>query len=310
MLPLSLLDLPLSFYSGYLLPHRFELSNQTLRGWISDQVKSALLSTLLGAPMLIGLFALLRQAPVTWWLWGAATYSLLAVILTALAPVLLMPIFYRFKPLGEDYATLEERLLSLSERAGTAVRGVFTFDMSRRTRAANAALTGLGHSRRIILGDTMLENFSTDEIESVLAHELAHHAHRDIPLGIAIQVPLTFTYFFLVDRVLNWGIARFGLQGLADPASLPLIALTFGALGLISMPLLNAWSRWRERMADDYALKMSGKPDAFASAMTRLANQNLADADPEDWVVFLLYSHPPLRQRIEHARTFASQSVK
>ena len=181
--------------------------------------------------------------------------------------------------------------------------------MSRRTRAANAALTGLGRSRRIILGDTMLEKFSTDEIETVLAHELAHHAHRDIPLGIAIQVPLTFIYFFLVDRVLNWGIARFGLQGLADPASTPLIALTFGALGLITMPLLNAWSRWRERMADEYALKISGKPDAFASAMTRLANQNLADADPERWVVFLLYSHPPLRQRIEHARTFASQSV-
>lgn len=303
--PWSLINLPLSFYAGYTLPHRFELSNQTIRGWISDQIKGALVSMVIGAPLLIGMFALLRAAPETWWLWGAGSYSLFAVILTALAPVILMPIFYKFKPLGEDHTGLEGRLVALSKRAGTFVQGVFTFDMSRRTRAANAALTGLGRSRRIILGDTLLENFSEEEIETVLAHELAHHVHRDIPLGIILQVPLTFLFFFLIHLTLGWAVPVLRLDSIADPANLPLLALVFSGLGLISLPLSNAWSRWRERMADNYALTITQKPEAFISAMTRLANQNLADVDPEAWVVFLLHSHPPLNQRIEAAKKWA-----
>jgi len=304
-IPWSLIDLPLSFYSGYTLPHRFGLSNQTILGWISDQLKGTLLSGIIGAPLLIGMFALLRGAPTTWWLWGALGYSLFVIILTALAPVLLMPIFFKFKPLGESYFDLENRLLSLSERAGTYVQGVYTFDMSRRTRAANAALTGLGRSRRIILGDTLLENFTEDEIETVLAHELAHHVHGDIPLGIAIQVPLTFLFFYLIHLVLDWTVPILGLEGIADPASLPLLALVFSGLGLVTMPLFNAWGRWRERMADDYALQLTQKPGAFIAAMTRLANQNLADVDPDAWVVFLLHSHPPLRARIDRAQAWS-----
>lgn len=301
-LPWSLIDLPLSFYSGFILPHRFELSNQNLRGWITDQLKGALLGALIGAPLLIGMFALLRVTPGSWWLWGATGYSLFGILLTALAPLILMPVFYRFQPLGDAYAELESRLMRLSEKAGTFVQGVYTFDMSRRTRTANAALTGLGRSRRIILGDTLLENFTDDEIETVLAHELAHHAHRDIPLGIAFQTPLTFLMFYLMHLLLAWAVSSLGLYAISDPASLPLLTLALSTLGLVSMPLFNAWGRWRERMADDYALELTQKPGAFAAAMTRLANQNLSDVDPETWVVFLLHGHPPLRQRIERAQ--------
>jgi STE24 endopeptidase len=303
-LPWNLIDLPLSFYSGFILPHRFELSNQTVSGWIADQFKGTLLAAIIGAPLLVGMFALLRVAPESWWFWGAAGYSLFGILLTALAPLILMPIFYRFQPLGDAYAELEARLLRLSEQAGAYVRGVYTFDMSRRTSAANAALAGLGRSRRIILGDTLLENFSDDEIETVLAHELAHHVHRDIALGIALQVPLTFVMFYLMHLLLNWAVSRLGLSAISDPASLPILALVLSALGLVTMPLFNAWGRWREGMADEYALNMTQKPGAFASAMTRLANQNLSDVDPEAWVVILLHSHPPLRQRIERAQSW------
>ena len=243
---------------------------------------------------------------MTWWLLAAGGYSLFAIVLTALAPLLLMPIFYTFTPLREGHEGLEERLLRLSERAGTFVQGVFTFDMSRRTRAANAALAGLGRSRRIILGDTLLEQFSDDEIETILAHELAHHVHRDIPLGIATQVPLTFGLFFLLHLVLGWAVTALNLEGISDPANLPLLGLLFSGLGLITLPLSNAWSRWRERLADRYALEATQKPEAFISAMTRLANQNLADVDPEPWVVYLLHSHPPLRQRIQYARNWVA----
>ena len=307
-LPWIALTLPLSFYSGFVLPHRFGLSTQTRRGWVIDQLKSGSLSMLLGNPLLLGMYALIRIAPATWWLPAAAAYSLVSVVLTALAPVLLMPIFYRFTPLDEQYAGLAARLKSLAERYGTHVSGVFSMDMSRRTVAANAALVGLGRTRRIVLGDTLLENFTEDEIETVLAHELGHHVHGDIPLGIIIQSGLNFGMFYLVSRGLEWAATYFGFDNAAAPAGLPALALLFGLLGFIVMPLGNAYSRWRERLADRFALRSTGLTGAFAAAMTRLANQNLADADPPRWVVLLFGSHPPLRERIAAAERFNAQA--
>ncbi len=177
------------------------------------------------------------------------------------------------------------------------MEGVYRIDMSRRTRAANAALTGLGRTRRILLGDTLMDAFSNDEIETVLAHELAHHVHHDIPFSLAVDTALNAIGFLVVFAGLGLGANWFGLSGPADPAGLPWIGLLLGAFGLITMPLSNAYSRWRESLADDFSLAVTGKPDAFASAMTRLANQNLAEAEPAAWVVLLLYSHPPLKTR-------------
>jgi STE24 endopeptidase len=224
------------------------------------------------------------------------------VLLANLAPVLLLPLFYKFKPLSDDHADLVNRLLRLAEQAGTHVRGVYQFDMSRRTKAANAALTGLGNTRRILLGDTLLNDFTSDEIVTVLAHELAHHVHKDIPIGIIVESAVTLIGLFLASLGLTWGVEAFGFQGPADIAALPLLALVMGAYGLLTMPLTNAYSRWRERRADEYALIATGDGPAYASALARLANQNLADADPPGWMVFLFYSHPPLNRRIAMAQ--------
>ena len=303
--PWFLLNLPLDFTSGYVLPHRFGLSTQTLRGWWSDLIKGGLLALGLGAPLLIALYAALRWAGPWWWLWAAGGYTLFTVVLATLAPVVLMPIFFKFRPLGDEHAELRQRLLQLAQRAGTHIEGVFTFDMSRRTRAANAALTGLGKTRRIILGDTLISEFSVDEIETVLAHEMAHQVHKDIPLSIAIQSLANLAQFYLVGVGLQWAAVRLPFSGPADPAGLPLLALFLGVVGLATMPASNAFSRWREALADDFSLALTEKPQAFASAMTRLANQNLAEADPERWVVALLYSHPPLRDRIQKAERSA-----
>jgi STE24 endopeptidase len=299
-----LLGLPLSYYSGFVLPHRFELSNQTLKGWISDQVKSILIGGVLGGFLLEVVYALLRASPELWWLWAAGFMLLFNVLLANLAPVILFPIFYKFTPLGEEHADLVERLLRLAKQAGARVRGVYRFDMSRRTKAANAALAGLGNTRRIILGDTLLNEFTHDEIETVLAHELGHHVHKDIPAGILVESVLTLVGMYLASLGLRWGAAAFGFSGPADIAALPLFALVMGAYGLVTMPLGNAYSRWRERRADEYALQATGKGEAYAGALVRLANQNLADADPENWVEFLLYSHPALGKRIEMARSY------
>jgi STE24 endopeptidase len=297
-----LLNLPMSYYSGFVLPHRFGLSTQTLSGWISDQLKGVLVGGLVGFIVLQVIYLVLRNDPNTWWLWVAGFLLLFSVILANLAPVLLMPLFYKFKPLDEEYAGLAERLVRLSERAGTRVKGVYQFDMSRRTKAANAALTGLGNTRRIVLGDTLLKEFTEDEIETVLAHELGHHVHRDIPMGIAVESVVTLAGLYLASLALDWGVGYFGFQGVWDVAALPLFLLVMGAYGLLTMPLGNAFSRWRERRADAYALEATGKGRAYASALTRLANQNLADADPELWVELLLHSHPALSKRIAMAQ--------
>jgi STE24 endopeptidase len=297
----SLINLPLGFYSGYVLPHRYGLSNQTFPGWVTDVIKGALVGGALALLVLEVIYAVLRAAPETWWLWAGLILLLLNVVLANLAPVLLFPIFFKFKPLGEEHAGLAERLVRLAERAGTRVRGVYQFDMSRRTKAANAALAGLGNTRRILLGDTLLSEFSEDEIETVLAHELGHHVHRDLPLGLLVESAITLGGLYLASVGLNWGVAAFGFESPADIAALPLFVLVLGLYGLVTMPLSNAYSRWRERMADQYALQATGKGQAYASALTRLANQNLAETDPEAWVEFLLYSHPALGKRIRMA---------
>jgi STE24 endopeptidase len=212
-----------------------------------------------------------------------------------------MPIFNKFTPVGEEHADLAQRLIKLAEQAGTKIKGVYKMDMSRRTKQANAALMGTGNTRRIVLGDTLINEFSDDEIETILAHELGHHVHNDIPWMIAFGTLTTALSFYLVSLAMNWAIQAFGLTGIADPASLPALMILLSLYGLILMPINNAFSRWRERMADDYALEATGKSDSFAEAFTRLANQNLSEVDPQPWVVFLFYSHPPLNARIAKA---------
>lgn len=301
-LPYSVINAPISYYTGFVLPHKYGQSNQSLREWLLDQLKGLAISAVLGVITLEILYLLLRAAPNLWWLYMGGVLLLFTVILSNLAPIVIMPLFFKFTPLEDQ--DLSERLVKLAEQAGTNVKGVFRFDMSSKTNSANAALTGIGSTRRIILGDTLLDEFTADEIETVLAHELGHHVHKDIPVGIAINSILTLVSFYAAHLILRFGVAQLGLETIADPAGLPLLAVATGLIGLLAMPLGNAYSRWRERRADQYALKATGKPSAFADAMTRLANQNLADVDPERWVVVLLYSHPPINERVAAARAF------
>ena len=297
----TVINLPLSYYSGFVLPHRFGQSNQTLRDWLIDQIKGLAVGAPLGLILLELLYLALRVTGDLWWLWAAIGMLIFTVLLSNLAPILIMPLFNKYIPLGDEHKELADRLLDLARRANTKVQGVFKFDMSKRTKAANAALTGIGNTRRIVLGDTLINEFSTDEIETVLAHELGHHVHRDIPIYITFGAISTALSLFLASLALKWAIDYFGFTGPADIAAFPALMLIFSAYGLITMPVSNAVSRWRESMADDYALQSTGKSDAFASAFTRLANQNLGEVDPEKWVVFLFYSHPPLGERIEKA---------
>jgi STE24 endopeptidase len=302
----AVINLPLMYYSGFILPHRFDQSNQSFKDWVVDQLKGLAIGVPLGLLMLELIYLALRLTGASWWLWVAGGLLLFNVILSNLAPVLIMPLFNKYVPLGDEHKELEERLLDLAKRANTKVKGVFKFDMSKRTKAANAALTGVGNTRRIILGDTLINEFTLDEIETVLAHELGHQVHKDIPFLIAFGTLSTTLSLFIASLILNSAVSFFSFTSIADVAAFPALMLILSVYGLVTSPIDNAVSRWRENMADDYALSSTQKGEAFASAFTRLANQNLGEIDPERWVVFMFYSHPPLGERIEKAKKFTA----
>jgi len=295
-------SLPLAFYSGFLLERRYGLSQEPFRRWLIDQLKSFAIGLLLSSTAAAIIYAFIRLTPGRWWLPAGAVFALLIVFLTNLAPVLLLPLFYSVKPLDRD--ALRGRLLGLADRAGARVLGAYEWGLSEKTRKANAALAGIGATRRILVSDTMLAEYSDDEIEVVLAHELAHHVHGDIWKGIAFESVLILAGFYLASRALAGLAPAFGLQGVSDIAGLPLLVLSAGAVSFMMVPVAHAMSRAFERSADRFALTLTGNPSAFISAMKRLAAQNLAEDDPSRLVQVLFYSHPPVRERIAAAQAF------
>src|SRR5437763_4452569 len=303
---ITVLTAPLAYYGGYVLPHRYGLSTMTLPAWLADLFKGLVLSLILESLAVEVIYVLLATQPQTWWLWTALILLFFTVIMANLAPVLILPIFYKFTPLPEGELT--RRLLSLAERALTRVRGVFSMQMSRKTTAANAALMGLGNTRRIVLGDTMLDRYTPDEIEVVLAHELGHHVHHDLWKLIISQSILTLGGLYLVNLALHWAVdTQHYYLRLADPATMPFLLLVTAVFGLVVMPISNGLSRAVEYQADEYALQTTRKVGAFKSAMTRLANQNLADIEPSPLIEFLLHDHPAISKRLKHADAFAER---
>ena len=295
-------SLPLGFYSGFLLERRYGLSHEPLGRWLLDQLKSFVIGFVLSSGAAAIVYAFIRMSPVRWWLPAGAVFAVLIVGLTNVAPVLLLPLFYSVKPLERE--ALHARLLRLAERAGAKVLGAYEWGLGAKTRKANAALAGLGGTRRILVSDTMLAEYSDDEIEVVLAHELAHHVHGDIWKGIALESGLILAGFYLAARLLAAFSPTFDLQSVADIAGLPLLVLAAGAVSLVMVPFAHAMSRAFERSADRFALTLTKNPGAFVSAMKRLAAQNLAEEHPSRLVQILFYSHPPVRERIAVAQAF------
>lgn len=302
---LQAVEFPIAFYQGYLLEHRYGLSTQSAGRWLSDQLKGVAVGLVLATAATSVVFAALRNAPDSWWWISALVFALATIGLAQLAPVLLLPIFYTFKPL--DRPALVARLMALATRARTDVVGVFEWVLSGHTRKANAALAGMGKTRRILLSDTLLSDYSEDEIEVILAHELAHHVHRDLWRGIAMQAVVLVGGFYVADVVLRAAAPAVGLRGISDSAALPLLMLIGGAWSFLALPLANAVSRAQERAADRYALTTTRNVDAFVTAMKRLAQQNLAEEYPSPIVRWLFYSHPPIRERIDAARAFSRE---
>ena len=296
------LALPLAFHRGFFLDRRYGLSSEPMGGWLRDHVKAIGLGLVLAiAGAEIVSFAL-RVSLSWWWLLSAAAFIIAMGLMAKIAPIVLLPLFYTFTPL--DRKSLGARLVSLSQRAGVPALGVYEWALGEKTRRANAALVGTGRTRRIIVSDTLLAEYSDDEIEVILAHEIGHHVHRDILVALIAESALLVVAFYVAAAALAaWG-PRLGLRSANDMAALPLLLLAGGATTVVATPVVNALSRWNERRADRYALKLTQQPAAFISAMKRLGTQNLAEERPSWAVLWLFHTHPPIEQRIKAAQSF------
>ncbi len=295
----KLLGLGFDYY-GFRLEQRFQLSNQKVRSWLWDEAKGFLVGLVLASVIVELLYFMIRQWPQHWWLVTWALFMGLFILLAQLAPVLLLPIFYKFEPL--DNEDLRRRLVVLGERAGTRVRGVYRWKLSEKSKKANAALTGLGSTRRIILADTLLDNYAPEEIEAVLAHELGHHVHKHILKSILVQAGITLVGFWLANFVLHAAVDRHMFEELSDFANLPLLAITATVVSVLLMPALNAYSRFNERQADRYAFESIDSVEPFISSMNKVAQQNLAERTPAKWIEVLFHSHPATSKRVAAAQ--------
>ena len=291
-------------YYGFRLEHRYHLSNQKLRSWIWDELKGWLLGLVLGTLLVELLYFTIRQSPQHWWIVAWFAFMALLVLFAQIAPIVFLPLFYKFEPLEND--NLKDRLIRLSERAGTRVRGVYEWKLSEKSKKANAALTGLGATRRIILADTLLQNYSDDEIEAVLAHELGHHVHKHILKSIAVQAGITLLGFWAANTVLHYAMERSHLfETMSDFANLPLLVLVSTVLSFLLMPILNFYSRFNERQADRYCFQSITTVAPFISSMNKLAEQNLAERAPGKWVEWFFHSHPAIAKRVAAAEDWA-----
>ena len=296
--------LPLA-WNGHTLERRYNLSKQSAGEWLRDHLKATGLAVLLAAGAAVVVYHAMAWMPSMWWLAAGAAMAVGVTGLATLAPVLLLPLFFRVAPLTR--ASLVTRLERLAARAGTPVVGVYEWVLGEKSTRANAALTGLGSTRRILVSDTMLADYSEDEIEVVLAHELGHHVHRDIWRAVVVEAALLLLVFAAGDLVLRTLGPMAGVPSPADLAGMPLLALTAGAVSLAVAPLGLALSRHHERRADRFALELTGNPAAFISAMRRLGAQNLAEEHPSRLVQWLFHSHPPMAERLASARSWSDR---
>lgn len=304
---LYVLSLPLHFYSGFSLEKKFSLSTESLKSWLVDECKRYALSFLFFISVATAWYELLVHFPESWWIWSSVGWLFLTLFLARILPTLLIPIFYPMKalPPGE----LKTRLLALCKHCGIKVLDIYEIALSKKTKKANAALVGIGKTRRIVLGDTLLSDFTTEEIEMVLCHEIGHHAKKHILKSFALSGVATTLGFYLLFLFSEMLAGRMHVEGLADLALFPSIAFLSSLATFIILPAQNGFSRWMENEADAYALRFYSSRDTFTSLMNKLAVKNLADPNPHPLIEFFLYDHPSVQKRIAHAQNLPHEAT-
>lgn len=299
----SIIFFPLNFYSGYMLEHKYNLSNQNLFNYFFEKTKGLFVSAVIGIPIILLFFWVLREYEANWWLPFAVLMFFISVVLSQVFPVFILPLFYKLKPIENE--SLISRISKLAKDAGLKIENVYSFDMSKNTKKANAAFTGLGKSKRIILGDTLLESYSESEIETVIAHEVGHYKHKHITKNILIGTLSSFLTLFIIAKLYESSLSWFGFDSVTQISALPLLTIWSILVGLSTTPLGNILSRKFEYEADRYAIEITGKPVSFINTLEKLTEQNLGDKEPHRIVEWFFYSHPSVKNRISALRKYS-----
>lgn len=297
-----LISLPMSVYSGFILEHQYELSNQTFPAWLWEWSKKQLLGFVISGPLVLLLYFFIWNFETSWWLLAWIGYALFSLVLGKLFPVLIVPLFYKYSPIADE--ALKQKIESLAGRFDLKIRHISSLNLSKTTKKANAAFTGFGKTKRVILGDTLLNSFDHSEIETVLAHELGHCKNHDIWKQFIFGAVVSFLGFWLAYQLLGIFSFQLGYNGAADVRSFPLFSLIFFILGLVMSPAGNAFSRYVENKADQFALDATKNKPSFISAMQKLSDMNLSDPSPNPLIEFLLYDHPSIEKRIKMAERY------
>ena len=292
----AIFSAPLSFYSGYLLEHRYHLSNQSFFGWVWENLKGMLISIPVAVPILLLFYYCLKAFGGLWWLPVGTLLFLFTVVLARLGPVLIFPLFYKFVPLEDG--KLKNEILGLCAQVGVTVDGIFTFNLSKNTKKANAAFTGIGKSKRIILGDTLVQNFTDEEVLAVFAHELGHYTMKHVWVMMVAGTVSSFLGLFITAQLYAASLSWLGFTAPSQIGALPLLSLWLGLYSLVTSPVGNAISRRHEFAADRYAVKTTGLKESFVNALRKLARINLAETTPPRIVELLFHSHPSIDRRI------------
>ncbi|HUX62111.1 MAG TPA: M48 family metallopeptidase [Ignavibacteriaceae bacterium] len=300
----SIIFFPVNYYTDFYLEHKYDLSNQTFIKWILEGAKAILVSTIIGVPVLLLFFFVLNKYNNLWWLPFAIALFVISVILARIVPVIILPLFYKITPIENE--ELKTRIQNLAKNAGIKVENVYKFNMSKNTKKANAAFTGIGKSKRILLGDNLIDQYTSDEIETVIAHELGHYKRKHIIKNIIIGTVASFLTLFLISYFYSYSVTWFNFSSIKEIAALPLLILWMLLIGLVQTPITNLLSRKFEYEADQYAILSTGKPTAFISTLEKLTEQNLGDKNPHPLIEWFFYSHPSIERRILAIKKYSS----
>ncbi len=301
---MSLVFFPVNFYTDFLLEHKFKLSNQTFIAWVWENIKATLVGGVIGLPLLLVFYFVLETYGSLWWLPFAILMFIVSVVLSKIVPIVILPLFYKISPIEDE--DLKERILRLSENVNLKVENIFQFNMSKNTKKANAAFTGLGKTKKILLGDTLTNEFTNDEIETVIAHELGHYKHKHIIINLIVSTITSFFTLYLLSVLYNVSLEWFGFKNIIEIAALPILSLWGMIIGLVQAPLTNILSRKHEYQADEYAVKSTNKKEVFIGTLSKLTEQNLGDKDPHPFVEWFFYSHPSVKNRVAHINKLSS----
>lgn len=306
---MTVIALPLGFYGGYVHEHKWKFSTQNVRGWLGDQAKSFAVGLVMAWLVLALLLWIIERFPLTWWLVAGLAMALVSVVMATLFPVVVAPIFHRYTPIEDQELT--DALRGILAQEGLKSGGFFKEDMSRRTRKENAFLAGLGKTRRVVLGDNLIQHMSVPEIVSVIGHEVGHYRHKHIWKGVAAGTLEQLAVFYLLGVV-----TRALFPGFPGPPRevltvLPVMLIVGGAAaGFAFGPAMNALSRHFEKEADIYAVHHIKDRRAFATALAGLADRNLGNAYPAWWVKLLYYTHPPIGERLAYIGARPGQATE